>query len=32
LEASDKGKSIFEKHGYIVDVEEVEEYWPPVDQ
>ncbi len=25
---SAEGKAVFEKHGYIVDAEEVEEYWP----
>lgn len=25
---SDEGKAVFEKHGYVVDVEEVEKYWP----
>lgn len=25
---SAEGKAVFEKHGYIVDVEEVEKYWP----
>jgi molybdate transport system substrate-binding protein len=30
--ASDGGKAVFERHGYIVRADEAKKYWPPVEQ